>query len=100
MPHVIYGYTEQTYSEGRLVYGFTLGLFWLQYAINIIVYVCQRDQYWKAYKDYINEVIIPLVTLKPISKETDISSNSEYTMQRVQELCSNSGSKPLASSRP
>ena len=59
-PHVMYGYVWQNYNVyGDKIYNFTLGLFWLQYAFNICIYIAQKDQYWRAYKDYLKEVILP-----------------------------------------
>ena len=97
-PHVIYGYTAHTYSDSNINYGLTLALFWIQYVINIAIYVGQRDQYWNAYKDYINEVIIPTITCNPGLKDRRNNENNDVTMQRVHELLS-SVTKPLTSSR-
>ena len=105
MPHVIYGYAEQTYSDdsfsSRMGYMSTLGLFWCQYGINIGIYVGQRDQYWNAYKDYINEVILPIFTRKATSQDEQVK-NDNVTLQRIQELSriTDSTAKPLNSSRP
>ena len=85
MPHVIYGYTEHTYSEhgqsSRIMYGVTLGIFWLQYGINIVVYVGQRDQYWKALRDYVNEVMLPLFMSKDYPNES--IPRSQYTLNMI-----------------
>ena len=96
-PHVIYGYTAHTYSDSDLFFGLTLALFWVQYVINIAIYVGQRDQYWNAYKDYINEVIIPTITCNP-GLVTRGNNNSEITLSRVHEILS-SVTKPLNPSR-
>ena len=94
---MIYGYTAHTYSDSDRFFGFTLALFWVQYVINIAIYVGQRDQYWNAYKDYINEVIIPTITCNPGLAEKG-NNNSEMTLSRVHELFS-SVTKPLNPSR-
>ena len=39
------------------IYNVSLGLNWMQYAFNIVIYAGQRDQYWKAYKDYIGDIL-------------------------------------------
>ena len=97
-PHVIYGYTSHTYSDSNINYGFTLALFWLQYVINIAIYVGQRDQYWNAYKDYIREVVIPTITCNPGLKDRRVNESNNVSMKRVNELLS-SVTKPLTSSR-
>ena len=104
MPHVIYGYAEQTYSDNsfssRIGYMSTLGLFWCQYGINIAIYVGQRGQYWDAYKDYIHEVILPIFTFK-LTSEDEKSNSDDVTLRRIQELTrtNDSAAKPLNSSR-
>ena len=35
-------------------------MFWTQFGMNIFIYMAQRDQYWKAYKDYCREKIFPI----------------------------------------
>ena len=97
-PHVIYGYTSHTYSDSNINYGLTLALFWIQYVINIAIYVGQRDQYWNAYKDYIREVVIPTITCNPGLKDRRVTESNNVSMKRVNELLS-SVTKPLTSSR-
>ena len=83
MPHVIYGYTGLSYAEhGDHIYNVTLGLFWLQYAFNICIYMAQKDQYWKAYKDFIKEVILPKFGYKPTPDENNFGS--QYTLPKMQ----------------
>ena len=77
MPHVIYGYTGENYAEnGGNTYKFTLGLFWLQYAFNVYIYMAQKDQYWNAYKDYIEEVILSKIGYKWTRNESNFESES------------------------
>ena len=97
-PHVIYGYTSKTYSDSNITFGLALALFWIQYIINIAIYVGQRDQYWNAYKDYIHEVIIPTITCNPGLRDRTNNESNDLTMQRVHEMFS-SVTKPLTSSR-
>ena len=83
MPMMIYGYTGKNYDKhGDHIYNFTLGLFWLQYAFNICIYMAQRDQYWNAYKDYINEVILRKVGYKFTREKCNVDSQS--TLRRIQ----------------
>ena len=82
MPHMIYGYTGASYAHyGDHIYNVTLGLFWLQYAFNISIYMAQKDQYWKAYKDYITEIILPKFgyELPPV----EINFGSKYSLQKL-----------------
>ena len=83
IPHAIYGYWATQYDkEADQLYRISLGVFWLQYAFNVWIYVAQRDQYWNAYKDYICEKLFRTNThkLNPGEKNEnkfDVTSTSE-----------------------
>ena len=60
IPHTIFAYWGPQYDkQGDQIFRISLGVFWLQYAFNVWIYVAQRDQYWNAYKDYIFEKLLP-----------------------------------------
>ena len=71
MPHVFYSYLSKSYDKSEdHVYNVSLGVYWLQYACNICLYVAQRDQYWNAYKFYFNEKILPMAQKSKFEKTT------------------------------
>ena len=73
LPHIIYGYTAHSYKKhADHIYMFTLGLLWCQYGFNVCVYMAQRDQYWNAYKDYMQEKVLPMISCKSSCKEDNI----------------------------
>lgn len=45
-------------------------MFWAQFGINIFIYMAQRDQYWKAYKDYAQERVLPICFQKKRGENT------------------------------
>ena len=82
-PHVMYGYVGQNYDVyGDKIYNVTLGLFWLQYAFNICIYIAQKDQYWRAYKDYLKEVILPKLGYNSGQNIIIVESTSSATSPR------------------
>ena len=48
-------------------------MFWTQFGMNIFIYMAQRDQYWKAYKDYCREKIFPICyQKKDVEKDMEL----------------------------
>ena len=59
LPHMIYTFSGTYGSAQDHVYDILLGWAWFPYGCNIIIYAAQRDQYWNAYKSFIQEKILP-----------------------------------------
>ena len=66
-----------SYEDDDHVYDVLLGVYWLQYGFNIALYVAQRAQYWNAYKFYLREQIIPMVS-KSTPEERSLPSSPGY----------------------
>ena len=66
IPHLVHGYFSDTrdHTEDNW-YDVLLGVYWLQYGFNIVLYVLQRDQYWNAYKFYFRGEIRPMFKKTP-----------------------------------
>ena len=84
MPHVIYGYTEQPkyHEDGDIIYVVSLGVYWLHYVFNVSFYLSQRESYWKAYKDYIQEKILPFVYKNHVEDHSKIAFDAK--IQKLQ----------------
>ena len=66
LPQYMYGYIAQPrYDQrGDIMYTASLGVYWLHFVFNVSFYLTQQDQYRKAYKDYIQEKILPFIYKK------------------------------------
>ena len=82
-PHMIYGYTENRDGQnGDHIYLVTLGIYWGQYCLNIFIYILQRDQYWNAYKDFLQEQILPIffITKQSVrNKDFELSTSKKQS---------------------
>ena len=62
MPHVIYSYVGNTYDQNvDHVYNVLLAILWIPFGYNFVLYVAQKDQYWDAYKFYVEEKLRPML---------------------------------------
>ena len=87
VPHTIYGYWGTEYDkQGDQIYRISLGLFWLQYAFNVWIYVAQRDQYWSAYKDYIYDHLVPTKAYKIKTEENNQNKFDSSTSEKANNL--------------
>ena len=65
LPYVIYQlYYELIGVHRPILHTFVLALYFLQFALNFCIYMALRDQYRKAYKRYMMEVIFRPLTYK------------------------------------
>ena len=62
MPHIMYGYVANTYEkDDDELYNLLLGVLWIPFGYNFVLYVAQTDRFSDAYKFYFQEKLRPMV---------------------------------------